>query len=110
MRVDNKGSENYISITDGLPRNNFKPSVDVLFESIPRSSCKSTTAVILTGMGYDGAKGLLQLKELGAYTIAQDRATSAVFGMPKEAIAIGAVIEICPLGEIADSISKRFSS
>ena len=81
-----------------------------MFESIPSENCKALTAVILTGMGYDGAKGLLRLKDEGAYTIAQDKDTSAVFGMPKEAIAVGAVKEVAPLGQIASSISKRFSS
>ena len=84
MKLRKKGQENYIDITDDEPRNNFKPSVDVMFESIPSENCKALTAVILTGMGYDGAKGLLRLKDEGAYTIAQDKDTSAVFGMPKE--------------------------
>ena len=71
--------------------------MDVLFDSIAQESCRALTAVILTGMGFDGSKGLLRLKEMGAYTIAQDKETPAVFGMPKEVI-IGAVQEVAPLG------------
>ena len=110
MTIQKTAGESYVQISDGPSRNNFKPSVDVLFDSIAQESCRALTAVILTGMGFDGSKGLLRLKEMGAYTIAQDKETSAVFGMPKEAIAIGAVQEVAPLGQIANSISKRFSS
>jgi two-component system chemotaxis response regulator CheB len=78
-----------------------RPSVDVLFESCARSLGANAVGVILTGMGADGARGMLAMRRTGARTIAQDEATCVVFGMPREAIACGAVDEVLPLGRIA---------
>ena len=78
-----------------------RPSVDVLFRSAARNAGANAVGIILTGMGDDGARGLLEMKEAGARTFAQDEATSVVFGMPKEAIARGAADKIVPLGHVA---------
>ena len=84
--------------------NRFRPSVDVLFRSVARHLAGNAVGVILTGMGCDGARGLLEMREAGAVTIAQDEVTSVVFGMPKEAVAIGAVEHVRSLPCIAQCI------
>ncbi|WP_020472203.1 chemotaxis-specific protein-glutamate methyltransferase CheB [Zavarzinella formosa] len=83
-----------------------RPSVDVLFQSIAEEIGKLAAAVLLTGMGRDGAKGLLAIREAGGLTIAQDEATSVVFGMPREAILLGAARHVLPLEEIATTIAS----
>ncbi len=80
----------WAEINDGLPVNRHKPSVDVIFRSVAQTAGKNALGILLTGMGADGANGLLEMKESGATTIAQDEASSVVFGMPKEAIKLGA--------------------
>jgi two-component system chemotaxis response regulator CheB len=84
-----------------------RPSIDVLFRSVAQAAGGSATGVILTGMGDDGAAGLAEMRDAGAYTIAQDETTSVVFGMPKEAIARGGVEEVLPLGKISGAILRR---
>ena len=86
------------------PVNLHRPSVDVLFDSVASALGNRAVGVILTGMGRDGAAGLLRLKRAGAYTLAQDEATSVVFGMPREAIALGAVDEVAPIHSMADRV------
>jgi two-component system chemotaxis response regulator CheB len=83
-----------------------RPSVDVLFGAAAQACGPNAMGVILTGMGDDGAEGLLEMRRAGAYTVAQDEATSVVFGMPKEAIARGAVDEVLPLERIAAAILR----
>jgi two-component system chemotaxis response regulator CheB len=83
-----------------------RPSVDVLFGAAAQACGPNAMGVILTGMGDDGAQGLLQMRRAGAYTVAQDEATSVVFGMPKEAIALGAVDDVLPLERIAAAILR----
>ncbi len=104
MKFILKNGKKYVEINDDDPVNRFKPSVDYLFFSISKNLYTHTVAVILTGMGKDGAQGMLKLHEQGVRTIAQDEYSSVVFGMPKEAIAIGAADYVEPLGEIADRI------
>ena len=101
------GARYYVDIKDGPLVSRHRPSVDVLFRSAARYAGQNAVAVIMTGMGDDGARGMLEMKEAGAATIAQDEATSVVFGMPNEAIKRGAVDEILPLESIAGSILKR---
>jgi two-component system chemotaxis response regulator CheB len=98
------GARYYVEIKDGPLVSRHRPSVDVLFRSAARYAGRNAVAVILTGMGDDGARGMLEMKEAGAATIAQDEATSVVFGMPNEAIKRGAVDAVLPLGEIARSM------
>lgn len=97
-----------IKIIDAPPVNCCRPSIDVFFESIAPAEGKDTVALLLTGMGRDGAQGLLKLRENGAYTIAQDEQSCVVFGMPKAAIAIGAASEILPLDAIPETVKKIF--
>jgi two-component system, chemotaxis family, protein-glutamate methylesterase/glutaminase len=98
------GARYYVEIKDGPLVSRHRPSVDVLFRSAARYAGPNAVAVIMTGMGDDGARGMLEMKEAGAFTIAQDEATSVVFGMPNEAIKRGAVDEILPLETIARSV------
>jgi two-component system chemotaxis response regulator CheB len=101
------GARYYVDIKDGPLVCRHRPSVDVLFRSAARYAGKNAVAVIMTGMGDDGARGMLEMKEAGAATIAQDEATSVVFGMPNEAIKLGAVDEILPLKAISKAILAR---
>lgn len=87
----------------------YRPSIDVFFESVTQYWQGDAIGVLLTGMGRDGANGLKLMRERGFHTIAQDQATSAVYGMPKAAAAIDAAVEICPLERIAPIVCRRFS-
>jgi two-component system chemotaxis response regulator CheB len=93
-----------LQLASGPERNSCQPSVDVLFESLAQELGDQTTACLLTGMGKDGANGLLALRQAGALTLAQDEATSIVFGMPKEAIQIGAAVRVLALADIAPAL------
>jgi two-component system chemotaxis response regulator CheB len=88
----------------GPERHSCIPSVDVLFESIALEAGRETVACLLTGMGRDGALGLEAIRRAGGATIAQDEATSAVFGMPREAILLGAAEQVLPLPQIASAL------
>jgi len=101
MLLERQGARYVVAIKDGPPVSRHRPSVDVLFRSAARAAGRNAMGVIMTGMGDDGARGLLEMKEAGAFTVAQDEATSIVFGMPKEAIARGAAGKIAPLDHIA---------
>ncbi|BDG08800.1 chemotaxis-specific protein-glutamate methyltransferase CheB [Anaeromyxobacter paludicola] len=89
----------------GPERHSCRPSVDVLFESVARELGPDGLACLLTGMGRDGAAGMLAVRRAGGRTIAQDEATSVVFGMPREAILLGAAERVLPLGEIGDALA-----
>jgi len=89
-----------VRLTDAPPRHSCRPSVDALFESVAREAGAAAVACLLTGMGRDGAEGMLAIRRAGGATIAQDEATSVVFGMPREAIALGAVERVLPLHDI----------
>ena len=104
MQLRKAGGQYYAVVADGPPVNRHKPSVDVLFRSVAECSGRDVLAVLLTGMGDDGARGMKQLHDGGARTIAQDEASCVVFGMPKEAIKLGAVDHVLPLGRVADAI------
>lgn len=104
MMLERQGARYQVAIKDGPPVSRHRPSVDVLFRSAARAAGGNAMGVIMTGMGDDGARGLLEMKEAGAATLAQDEATSIVFGMPKEAIARGAAQRIAPLEQIAREI------
>ncbi len=104
MLVEKVGARYYTNIKQGPPVHHHRPSVDVLFNSVADVAGCNASGVLLTGMGADGAKGLLAMKEKGAYTIAQDEASSVVYGMPKEAARIGAVSEVVSLESVADAI------
>lgn len=89
-------------------RHSCRPSVDVLFESVARDLGAKAVGCLLTGMGRDGAAGLLALRQAGASTIAQDEATSVVYGMPREAVLLGAAVHVLPLGEIGPRLGALF--
>jgi two-component system chemotaxis response regulator CheB len=101
MALHRNGAQYCVHISAGAPVNRHRPSVDVLFESVAAAAGRNAVGVIMTGMGTDGARGLLSMRQAGARTIAQDEATCVVFGMPKEAIALGAAEEVLPLPRIA---------
>ena len=90
-----------LRVTDEPPVNRHRPSVDPLFRSIARVAGARAIGVMLTGMGGDGAEAMLEMKKAGSHTIAQDEASSVVFGMPRQAIALGGVREVLGLGEMA---------
>ena len=98
------GARYFVEIKDGPLVSRHRPSVDVLFRSAARYAGANAVAVIMTGMGDDGARGMSEMKEAGAFTIAQDEASCVVFGMPNEAIKRGAVDETLPLHRIARSV------
>lgn len=105
---DNKGY--YIVLEKDIVKPLHSPSVDVLFDSVAKCAGRNAIGVILTGMGADGAKGMLNMKKAGAYTIGQDEKSCVVYGMPMEAFKLGAVEIQLPLGSIADHIIKKLNS
>jgi two-component system chemotaxis response regulator CheB len=104
LLVHRDGAEYCVHLSDGPLVSRHRPSVDVLFRSVAQSAGNNAIGVILTGMGNDGATGLLEMRDAGAVTFAQDEASSAVFGMPREAIRQGAVQSVHPLSAIASAI------
>jgi len=110
LLVVRDGARYVCRLDDGPPVNRHKPSVDVLFRSVAQQAGRNAVGVILTGMGKDGAVGLKEMREAGGPTIAQDEATSVVWGMPGEAVAIGAAAETLPLGQVAARLSALAES
>lgn len=100
------GARYYVEVKDGPLVCRHRPSVDVLFRSAARYAGKNAIGVIMTGMGGDGSKGMLDMRDAGAFNIAQDEASSVVFGMPKEAIKLGGVNKVMPLDRIAGEIIR----
>ena len=107
LLVQRSGARYLCSLSDGPPVNRHRPSVDVLFRSVAQSAGLNAIGVLLTGMGDDGAQGLKEMLEAGAPTLAQDEASSVVWGMPGRAWAIGAAQELLPLGAVAAGILER---
>ncbi|HTV16845.1 MAG TPA: chemotaxis response regulator protein-glutamate methylesterase [Acidobacteriaceae bacterium] len=104
LLLQRSGARYYVEVKDGPLVCRHRPSVDVLFRSAARYAGPNAVGVILTGMGDDGARGMLEMKQAGAATIAQDEATCVVFGMPKEAIKLNGVDKVLPLGSIAGAM------
>jgi two-component system chemotaxis response regulator CheB len=104
MLVKRSGAKYFVEVVDGPLVNRHRPSVDVLFRSTAQFAGANAIGIIMTGMGDDGAKGLLEMKDAGALTIAQDENSCVVFGMPKEAIKLDAVSKVLPLEQIAPFI------
>jgi two-component system chemotaxis response regulator CheB len=104
MLLERQGARYMVSVRDGPLVSRHRPSVDVLFRSAARSAGANAMGVIMTGMGDDGARGMLEMHQAGAFNVAQDEATSVVYGMPKEAVAKGGVDRIVPLEQIAKEI------
>ncbi|HEX4039162.1 MAG TPA: chemotaxis response regulator protein-glutamate methylesterase [Acidobacteriaceae bacterium] len=109
MAIVRRGAEYAVRVYRGERVNRHLPSVDVLFNSCAQQLGKNAFGVLLTGMGADGAQGLLKMKQALAHTIAQDEATSVVFGMPKEAIRLGGVDEVLPLDRIGPSLVEMLT-
>ncbi|HHU35609.1 MAG TPA: chemotaxis response regulator protein-glutamate methylesterase [Treponema sp.] len=107
LLLKRSGARYYVEIKAGPLVSRHRPSVDVLFRSTARYAGKNAIGVIMTGMGDDGARGMLEMKDAGAFTIAQDEASCVVFGMPKEAIKLGAVHKIVPLDNIAELVIRK---
>jgi len=107
MLLKRSGAQYIAEVIDGPVVNRHRPSVDVLFRSVAKCAGKNAIGIIMTGMGDDGAAGLLEMKQAGAHTVAQDEATCVVYGMPKEAVKRGAVDKIIPLENIAGVITSQ---
>jgi two-component system chemotaxis response regulator CheB len=107
LLVKKNGAYYYTELNKADPVNRHRPSVDVLFHSAAEVAGQNALGVILTGMGKDGAQGMLAMRQARAYTIAQDEASCIVFGMPKAAIDIGAAMEVAPLRDIAARVLDR---
>jgi two-component system, chemotaxis family, protein-glutamate methylesterase/glutaminase len=105
MLLKRSGAYYYVEVKDGPLVNRHRPSVDVLFRSVAQAAGKNALGIIMTGMGDDGARGLKEMLATGAHTIAQDERSCVVFGMPNEAIKLGAVEQILPLADMAGAIS-----
>ena len=98
------------ALNDGPPVNRHKPAVEVLFRSGVKSLGPNAIGVMLTGMGKDGAAAMKELRDAGAYNLAQDEASCVVFGMPREAIAAGAVQEVVPLHEMSRRVLAKLAA
>ncbi len=101
LLLKRRGTHYVCELDQGPPVNRHRPSVDVLFRSVAHAAGSNAVGALLTGMGKDGAQGLLALRETGAHTIAQDEATCVVFGMPREAIQAGAAEAVVALGDLS---------
>jgi two-component system chemotaxis response regulator CheB len=108
LLLKRSGARYYVEIKNGPLVSRHRPSVDVLFRSAARYAGRNAISVIMTGMGDDGAKGMLEMKEAGAYTIAQNEQSCIVFGMPHEAIKLGGVDRVLPLEAIAGEIMRTY--
>lgn len=108
MLLEKSGASYFVRLKQGPPVHFQRPAVDILFNSVAAHAGPNALGILLTGMGSDGAKGLLCMRQRGAYTIAQDEASSVVFGMPKEAINLGAACEVTPLDRVANSILNKY--
>ncbi len=109
MLLERIGARYYVRIKDGPLVSRHRPSVDVLFRSVAKAAGKNALGIIMTGMGDDGARGLREMFDAGARTLAQDEATSVVYGMPKEAVNHGGVQDVLALHDIPQSILQIFS-
>ena len=106
LMVRARGKDFYLRVVDGPKVHHQRPAVDVLFQSVAVEAGRNAVGILLTGMGRDGADGLLKIKNAGGTTIAQDEASCIVFGMPKEAIALGAAGKVLPLEQIAEAVHQ----
>jgi two-component system, chemotaxis family, protein-glutamate methylesterase/glutaminase len=107
LRVERSGARWFCRVGQDDPVNRHRPSADVLFRSVAQAAGKNSAAAILTGMGDDGARGMLELRDAGAYTLAQDESSSVVWGMPGSAVKLGAAVDVLPLEQIAGRLLER---
>ena len=109
LLLKRSGAQYLVEVREGPPVNRHRPSVDVLFRSVAKYAGQNALGIIMTGMGDDGARGLKEMRDAGANTIAQDEASCVVFGMPKEAIRLNAAAHVLPLDELPAAIVKALS-
>jgi two-component system chemotaxis response regulator CheB len=110
MQLRRSGAQYLVEVKDGPLVNHHKPSVDVLFKSVAQCAGRNALGVILTGMGDDGARGLLEMRKAGAYTLAQDEASCVVYGMPKAAFELGAAAQVLALSAMPAALLQRLSA
>ena len=106
MLLRGSADQHYVLLSDGNKVNGHRPSVDELFRSVAKHSGPHAVGAILTGMGCDGAQGMLEMRAAGATTFAQDADSCVVFGMPKEAIKLGAAQEVLPICQMSDALMQ----
>jgi two-component system chemotaxis response regulator CheB len=106
MLLKRSGAQYLVDVIDGPPVNRHRPSVDVLFRSVARCAGRNALGIIMTGMGDDGARGMKEMHDAGAGTLAQDEASCVVYGMPKEAVKLGGVERSVPLGALAGEVIR----
>lgn len=107
--VQRSGAGYVARLREAPPVNHHRPSVDVLFHSVAKAAGANAVGVILTGMGRDGAEGLLAMRNAGAYTVAQDEQSSVVYGMPREAAALGAAVDVVPIEDVASAVLSHLN-
>jgi two-component system chemotaxis response regulator CheB len=107
--LQKSGARYYVRVKDGPPVHFQRPSVDVLFNSVAHAAGPNAVGVLMTGMGADGAQGLLAMRQNGARTIAEDESTCVVYGMPKEAVKLGAAEKVVPLHQIPATVLEFLS-
>lgn len=107
LLVERSGANYVTRLSDAEPVRRHKPAVDPMFHSVAQCAGRNVIACLLTGMGKDGAQGMLEIRQAGGYTVAQNEATCVVYGMPREAVAIGGAEDILPLGEIAEALLQQ---
>ena len=107
MVLQKSGAYYFVGLNQDPTLHGVRPAADVLFRSVAHAAGENALGVVLTGMGKDGALGLLEMKKNGSINFAQDEETSVIFGMPKEAISVGAIHQILPLPEIANALMKE---
>ncbi|HYX38179.1 MAG TPA: chemotaxis response regulator protein-glutamate methylesterase [Oligoflexus sp.] len=108
MELTRSGAYYYVKLNQDPAQHGVRPAADIMLRSVARYAGKNAVGVVLTGMGRDGAQGLLEMRQTGAYTIAQDEPTSVVYGMPKAALEIGGIDKVLPLGGIAPHLIREF--
>lgn len=109
LHIERSGADYMAHLSDGERVSGHKPSVDVMFASLAECAAVNTVAMIMTGMGKDGAQGMKTLFDSGAYTLAQDEATCVVYGMPKEAVRLGGVSRVCELESLAPAVLEHLT-
>ena len=110
LMLQASGARYQARVKDGPPVHHQRPAVDVLFTSVARAAGRNAIGVVLTGMGADGARGLLAMRDAGSFTVAQDEASSVVYGMPREAAKLGAAEEVLSLGDVASRVMEVFGT
>jgi len=110
LRVQRSGADYVLKLSDAEPVHRHRPAVDVMMESVAAAAGKNVIGVLLTGMGKDGAKGMLDIRNHGGYTFAQDEQSCVVYGMPKEAVTVGGVDKVVVLSKMGEAILEKLKT